>query len=123
MIIDKNKRTLTSSGFHVSQDAPVNTDNPIPTPEAPAPDVLRVAYMETRVAHLAASRDFYVAILAPHGTYEDDNEIYPRSAEYFILHNLLLKQVDIAAVGAFPYRVRPSEDVAKAEAFYNDLGC
>jgi 3,4-dihydroxyphenylacetate 2,3-dioxygenase len=123
MTIDKNKRTLTSSGFHVSQDAPVNTDNPIPTPEAPAPDVLRVAYMEIQVTDLAASREFYVDILGLHVTYEDDNEIYLRSAEEFIHHNLVLKQGDVAAVGAFSYRVRSPEDVDKAEAFYTELGC
>ncbi len=123
MIIDKNKRTLTSSGFHVSQDAPVNTDNPIPTPEAPAPDVLRVAYMEIQVTDLAASREFYVDILGLHVTYEDDNEIYLRSAEEFIHHNLVLKQGDVAAVGAFSYRVRSPEDVDKAETFYTELGC
>ena len=123
MTIDKNKRTLTSSGFHVSQDAPVNTDNPIPTPEAPAPDVLRVAYMEIQVTDLAASREFYVDILGLHVTYEDDKEIYLRSAEEFIHHNLVLKQGDVAAVGAFSYRVRSPEDVDKAEAFYTELGC
>lgn len=123
MTIDKNKRTLTSSGFHVSQDAPVNTDNPIPTPEAPAPDVLRVAYMELQVTDLAASREFYVDVLGLHVTYEDDQEIYLRSAEEFIHHNLVLKQGDIAAVGAFSYRVRSPEDVDKAEAFYKELGC
>ena len=121
--IDKNKRTLTSSGFHVSQDAPVNTDNPIPTPEAPAPDVLRVAYMELQVTDLAASREFYVDVLGLHVTHEDDQEIYLRSAEEFIHHNLVLKQGDIAAVGAFSYRVRSPEDVDKAEAFYKELGC
>ena len=123
MTIDKNKRTLTSSGFHVSQDAPVNTDNPIPTPEAEAPDVLRVAYMEIQVTDLAASREFYVDILGLHVTHEDDQEIYLRSAEAFIHHNLVLKQGDIAAVGAFSYRVRSPEDVDKAEAFYKELGC
>jgi 3,4-dihydroxyphenylacetate 2,3-dioxygenase len=123
MTIDKNKRTLTSSGFHVSQDAPVNTDNPIPTPEAEAPDVLRVAYMEIQVTDLAASREFYVDILGLHVTHEDDQEIYLRSAEEFIHHNLVLKQGDIAAVGAFSYRVRSPEDVDKAEAFYKELGC
>ncbi|GAA4476239.1 3,4-dihydroxyphenylacetate 2,3-dioxygenase [Enteractinococcus fodinae] len=123
MTIDKNKRTLTSSGFHVSQDAPVNTDNPIPTPEAEAPDVLRVAYMEIQVTDLAASREFYVDVLGLHVTHEDDQEIYLRSAEEFIHHNLVLKQGDIAAVGAFSYRVRSPEDVDKAEAFYKELGC
>ena len=123
MTIDKNKRTLTSSGFHVSQDAPINTDNPIPTPDAPAPDVLRVAYMELQVTDLAASREFYVDVLGLYVSHEDDNEIYLRSTEEFIHHNLVLKQGDIAAVGAFSYRVRSPEDVDKAQAFYEELGC
>src|SRR5699024_2334443 len=101
MKIDKNKRTKTSSGFHVSQDAPINTANPIPTPKAPAPDVLRVAYMELQVTDLAASREFYVDVLGLHVSHEDDNEIYLRSSEEFIHHNLILKQgpqVDLIVV-------------------------
>src|SRR5699024_47232 len=123
MKIDKNKRTKTSSGFYVSQHASVNTDNPIPTPKAEAPDVLRVAYMELQVTDLAASRKFYVDVLGLHVSHEDDNEIYLRSSEEFIHHNLLLKKGPVAAVGAFSYRVRSPEDVDKAEAFYKELGC
>src|SRR5699024_7338835 len=123
MKIDKNKRTKTSSGFYVSQHASVNTDNPIPTPKAEAPDVLRVAYMELQVTDLAASRKFYVDVLGLHVSHEDDNEIYLRSSEEFNDHNLLLKKGPVAAVGAFSYSVRTPEDVDKAEAFYKELGC
>lgn len=123
MKIDKNKRTKTSSGFHVSQHASINTDNPIPTPKAEAPDVLRVAYMELQVTDLAASREFYVDVLGLHVSHEDDHEIYLRSSEEFIHHNLLLKKGPVAAVSAFSYRVRSPEDVDKAEAFYKELGC
>ena len=49
-------RTMTSSGFYVSQEAPITTDNPIKTPSAPAPDILRCAYMELVVTDLAKSR-------------------------------------------------------------------
>jgi len=123
MKIDKNKRTKTSSGFHVSQHASINTDNPIPTPKAPAPDVLRVAYMELQVTDLAASREFYVDVLGLHVTDEDENEVYLRSSEEFIHHNLLLRKGPVAAVGAFSYRVRSPEDVDAAEAFYKEIGC
>jgi len=123
MKIDKNVRTKTSSGFHVSQDAPINTENPIPTPQAPAPDVLRVAYMGLQVTDLAASRKFYVDVLGLHVSYEDENEVYLRSSEEFIHHNLVLTQGPTAAVSVFSYRVRSPEDVDAAEAFYKELGC
>jgi catechol-2,3-dioxygenase len=47
----------------VSQEAPISCDNPTPTPQAPAPDILRCAYMELVVTDLALSRKFYVDIL------------------------------------------------------------
>ena len=50
---NRDDKTLTSSGFYVSQEAPIHTDNPIPTPTAPAPDILRCAYMELVVTDLA----------------------------------------------------------------------
>ncbi|NKF32942.1 3,4-dihydroxyphenylacetate 2,3-dioxygenase, partial [Pseudomonas sp. BGM005] len=60
---DKTAKTLTSSGYYVSQEAPIQTDNPVPTPESTPPDVLRCAYMELIVTDLAASRVFYVDVL------------------------------------------------------------
>ena len=56
-------RTMTSSGFYVSQEAPIHSDHPIPTPQAPAPDILRCAYMELVVTDLQRSREFYVDVL------------------------------------------------------------
>ena len=58
-------RTMTSSGFYVSQEAPITTDNPITTPSAPAPDILRCAYMELVVTDLAASRLSLIHISEP----------------------------------------------------------
>ena len=81
---DRNQMTRTSSGFFVSQEAPIHTDNPIPTPTSPAPDVLRCAYMELVVTDLAASREFYVDILDLVVTEEDENTVYLRSMEEFI---------------------------------------
>jgi len=115
--------TLTSSGYYVSQEAPIETDNPIATPQASPPDILRCAYMELVVTDLAASRQFYVDILGLYVTEEDDEAIYLRSTEEFIHHNLVLRKGSIAAVAAFSYRVRTPEDLDLAVAFYEELGC
>ncbi len=120
---DRSKMTRTSSGFFVSQEAPIEASNPIPTPTSPAPDILRCAYMELVVTDLAASRVFYVDVLGLHVTEEDDQAIYLRSTEEFIHHNLVLRRGDVAAVAAFSYRVRSSDDLDRAVAFYEELGC
>ncbi|MFN3949726.1 3,4-dihydroxyphenylacetate 2,3-dioxygenase [Microbacterium sp.] len=113
----------TSSGFWVTQEAPIVSENPIPTPSSPAPDILRCAYMELVVTDLAASRVFYVDVLGLHVTEEDDEAIYLRSTEEFIHHNLVLRQGAVAAVAAFSYRVRSADDLDRAVAFYTELGC
>jgi len=100
-----------------------NLPNAIPTPTAPAPDVLRCAYMEIVVTDLAKSRDFYVDVLSLTVTEETDEIIYLRSIEEFIHHNLVLRKGPVAAVAAFSYRVRTPEDVDRAEAYYRELGC
>lgn len=97
--------------------------NPIPTPSSPAPDILRCASMELVVTDLAKSREFYVDILGLHVTEEDDEVIYLRSFEEFIHHNLILRQGEQAAVAAFSYRVRSPEDVDRAEAYFQEMGC
>ncbi|WP_345751359.1 3,4-dihydroxyphenylacetate 2,3-dioxygenase [Microbacterium rhizophilus] len=115
--------TKTSSGFFVSQEAPIEAANAVATPQAPAPDILRCAYMDLVVTDLAASREFYVDILGLHVTEEDDEAIYLRSTEEFIHHNLVLRKGPVAGVAAFSYRVRTPEDLDKAVAFYEELGC
>src|SRR3546814_17625258 len=107
--------TLTSSGFYVSQEAPITTENPIPTPSSPAPDILRCAYMELVVTDLAASRTFYVDVLGLYVTEEDENSIYLRSTEEFIHHNLVLRKGEVAAVAVFSYRVRSTDDLDRSE--------
>ncbi|WP_439591651.1 3,4-dihydroxyphenylacetate 2,3-dioxygenase [Microbacterium sp.] len=119
----RDEMTLTSSGFYVSQEAPIASSDPIPTPEASPPDILRCAYMELVVTDLAASRVFYVDILGLHVTEEDDDAIYLRSTEEFIHHNLVLRRGPLAAVAAFSYRVRSEDDLDRAVAFYTELGC
>lgn len=95
----------------------------LPVPQAPAPDVLRCAYMDLVVTDLAASREFYVDILGLVVTEEDEECIYLRSFEEFIHHNLVLRKGSEPAVAAFAFRVRTQADVDKAEAFYAELGC
>ena len=97
-------RTKTSSGFYVGQEGPVKTDNPIATPKAEAPDVLRCASMELVVTDLEKSRRFYVDVLDLVVTEEDENTVYLRSMEEFIHHNLILRKGDVPAVAAFSYR-------------------
>ena len=57
-------RTLTSSGFYVSQEAPISCENPTPTPTVPAPDILRCAYMELVVTDLKRAHNFAQAVEA-----------------------------------------------------------
>jgi catechol 2,3-dioxygenase len=97
--------------------------NPIPTPAATPPDILRCAYMDIVVTDLAKSREFYVDILGLFVTEENETEIYLRSFEEFIHHNLVLRQGPVAAVAAFSYRVRSPEDLDRAVEFYTELGC
>ncbi|WP_261624302.1 3,4-dihydroxyphenylacetate 2,3-dioxygenase [Nesterenkonia marinintestina] len=99
------------------------TGDRIPTPQSPAPDVLRCAYMELVVTDLKRSRDFYVDVLDLVVTEEDDEAVYLRSMEEFIHHNLVLRQGPIAAVAAFSYRVRSPEELDRAVDFYTELGC
>lgn len=100
-----------------------NLPNAIPTPSVPAPDILRVAYMDIVVTDLKRSREFYVDTLGLFVTEENENEIYLRTFDEFIHHNLVLRQGPIAAVAAFSYRVRSPKDVDLAEAYYTELGC
>ncbi len=97
--------------------------NPVPTPTATPPDILRCASMDLVVTDLAASREFYVDILGLVVTEETETEIYLRSFEEFIHHNLVLRAGPVAAVAAFSYRVRSPEDLDRAVAFYTELGC
>lgn len=116
-------KTLTSSGFYVSQEKPVQPANKVPTPQTPPPDILRCAYMELVVTDLAVSRDFYVDVLNLVVTEENDEVIYLRTLEEFMHHNVVLRKGKQAAVAVFSYRVRSPEDVDRAEAFYKELGC
>ncbi|MBD3689221.1 3,4-dihydroxyphenylacetate 2,3-dioxygenase [Nanchangia anserum] len=101
----------------------MNELGPIPTPEAPAPNILRCAYMEIVVSDLAASRAFYVDTLGLVVTKETDDALYLRTFDEFIHHNLVLREGPVPAIAAFAYRVRSPEDVDKAEAYYRELGC
>lgn len=107
---------------HQSENT-IKAANPVATPSVAPPDILRCASMEIVVTDLAASRKFYVDVLGLVVTEEDDNEIYLRTFEEFIHHNLVLRQGPVAAVAAFSYRVRSTAELDKAQAFYEELGC
>uniref|UniRef100_UPI003D7498AF VOC family protein n=1 Tax=Micrococcus terreus TaxID=574650 RepID=UPI003D7498AF len=72
-------RQKTSSGFYVTTEAPITPQNPLPTPKAEAPDILRCAYMELVVTDLEKSRKFYVDVLDLVVTEEDEDTVYLRS--------------------------------------------
>ncbi|MDO5697576.1 MAG: 3,4-dihydroxyphenylacetate 2,3-dioxygenase [Dermatophilus congolensis] len=95
----------------------------VPVPTATPPDILRTAYVELVVTDLKRSREFYVDLLGLVVTYEDENEIYLRTYEEFIHHNVVLRQGPVAAAAVFGFRVRTPEDVDLAEAYYKELGC
>ncbi|MFE3059559.1 3,4-dihydroxyphenylacetate 2,3-dioxygenase [Nocardia sp. NPDC059239] len=118
-----NERIPTSSGFFITQEAPIVSANPVPTPSATPPDILRVAYAELIVTNLAASREFYVDVLGLVVTDEDEDAIYLRTLEEFIHHNLVIRRGPVAALAALSYRVRTPEDLDHAEAFYTEIGC
>lgn len=118
-----HNKTLTSSGFYVSPEAYVPAKNPVPTPQAPPPDILRCAYMDIVVSDLKKSREFYVDVLNLVVTEEDDQAIYLRALEEFIHHNIVLRQGPVPGVAAFAYRVRSPEDVDKAVEFFTEAGC
>ncbi|MBC9937215.1 MULTISPECIES: 3,4-dihydroxyphenylacetate 2,3-dioxygenase [unclassified Leucobacter] len=118
-----NEEDKQSAGFWVTKEAPIVAANPIHMATSEAPDILRCAYMELIVTDLAASRAFYVDVLGLYVTTEDDEAIYLRSTEEFIHHNLVLRKGPLAAVAAFSYRVRAAEDLDKAVAFFEELGC
>ncbi|GLY28980.1 3,4-dihydroxyphenylacetate 2,3-dioxygenase [Kineosporia sp. NBRC 101731] len=95
----------------------------IPTPTAPAPDIVRCAYLDLVVTDLAASRAFYVDLLGLVVTRESADAIYLRTFDEFIHHNLVLRPGPVAAVAALAYRVRSLGDLDRAVAFYTELGC
>jgi catechol 2,3-dioxygenase len=96
---------------------------PIPAPSLTPPDIVRCAYMDVVVTDLAAARAFYVDVLGLVVTEESDSEIYLRTFEEFIHHNLVLRQGPVAAVASLAYRVRTPEDVDRAQAYYEAMGC
>ncbi|MBX3098521.1 MAG: 3,4-dihydroxyphenylacetate 2,3-dioxygenase [Salinibacterium sp.] len=95
----------------------------IPTPSLTPPDIVRCAYMEFVVTDLKSSRAFYVDVLGLVVTEESDTEIYLRTFEEFIHHNLVLRQGPVAAVASLAFRVRTPEDVDRAQAYYEAMGC
>src|SRR5699024_7591997 len=119
---DDPKDPVMSTPTH-RPDGPARPANALPTPTAPPPDILRCASMELVVTDLAASRDFYHDVLGLVVTEEDENTVYLRTLEEFIHHNLVLRQGPEPAVAAFSYRVRSPQDLDRAVAFFEQLGC
>jgi catechol 2,3-dioxygenase len=117
------ERITSSSGFFVTKEAPIQADDPVPTPSVGPPDIVRAAYAELIVTDLAAARYFYVDVLGLTVTEEDEHTIYLRTIEEFIHHNLIIRRGPVAALAALAYRLRSPLELDKAVAFYTELGC
>jgi len=79
--------------------------------------------VELIVTDLAKSREFWVDLLGLVVTEETKDALYLRSLEDFLHHNVVLRQGPDAALAVFGWRVRTPEDVDRAEAYYQALGC
>jgi len=96
------------------------------TPESPlppVPDIIRSAYATLVVTDLAEARRFWVDLLGFVVTDEDGSALYLRGYDELTHHNLILRAGPEAAAGALGFRVRAAADLAKAEAYYEALGC
>src|SRR5580692_6538260 len=89
----------------------------------PVPDIVRSAYATLVVTSLAEARRFWVDLLGFVVTYEDSGALYLRGFDELTHHNLIVRSGPEAAAGALGYRVRSSDDLARAEAYYAALGC
>lgn len=87
------------------------------------PDVVRCAYAELVVTDLAASREFYVGVLGLVVSHEDETSIHLRAFEEHLHHSLVLTVGPVAAVAVMAYRVRTPQDVDRAQAWFEALGC
>ncbi len=87
------------------------------------PDIVRAAYASLVVTSLSAARHFWVDLLGFVVTYEDARSLYLRGYDELTHHNLILRSGPEAAAGALGFRVRSGDDLARASAFYQALGC
>ena len=120
---NRDEMTLTSSGFYVSQEAPIPPTTRSPPRRRRRPTSCAAPTWSSSSPTSQRSRDFYVDVLGLTVTEEDDDTVYLRTLEEFIHHNLVLRKGPVAAVAAFSYRVRSPEELDRAVAFYTELGC
>ncbi|WEV23819.1 3,4-dihydroxyphenylacetate 2,3-dioxygenase [Streptomyces sp. 71268] len=86
------------------------------------PDVVRSAYAQLAVTDLARARWFWVDMLGFHSQYEDESLLCLRGTDELTHHSLVLRKGETAALDHISYRVRTSEDVDRAEAYFTALG-
>jgi catechol 2,3-dioxygenase len=87
------------------------------------PDIVRAAYAALIVSDLAASRWFWVDMLGFAVSDEDASTLYLRGYDELTHHNLVLRQGPVPALEHIAYRVRSSQDLALALAWYEAKGC
>lgn len=87
------------------------------------PDIVRSAYATLAVTDLAEARRFWVDLLGFVVTYEDKSSLYLRGYDELTHHNLVLRSGPAAGCEALAYRVRSENDLARADAYFRELGC
>jgi 3,4-dihydroxyphenylacetate 2,3-dioxygenase len=89
----------------------------------PPPNIVRSAYASLTVTDLQKARWFWVEMLGFLVTEEDDRTLYLRGYDELLPHNLILTSARQPSLQYLSYRVRESEDVELAQAFFEGEGC
>ncbi len=87
---------------------------------APPFDILRAAFVELRVADLAASEHFYAELLGMLVSARTGEAVYLRGWEERQHHSLILRRADAPAVARLGFRVRTDEDLDRLAAHFAD---
>jgi 3,4-dihydroxyphenylacetate 2,3-dioxygenase len=90
---------------------------------AQPPDIVRAAYAELVVTDLDRARWFWVDVLGFVVTRDDPAALYLRGYDELTHHNLILRAGRQPAAARLAFRVRAPEDLDRALAFYDRLGC
>ncbi|EIV92872.1 3,4-dihydroxyphenylacetate 2,3-dioxygenase [Frankia sp. QA3] len=87
------------------------------------PDVVRSAYAELVVTDLDRARWFWSELLGMVVQADEPDALYLRGYDELTHHNLVLRAGAEPAASYFAFRVRTPADLARAEAYFGELGC
>lgn len=88
----------------------------------PPPDVVRAAYAELVVTDLERSRWFWSDILGFTVQAASPGRLHLRGQDELTHHSVVLREGPAPALGHLAYRVRSTEDLERAEAFFTSTG-